>query len=281
MNTTIIGLGWLGVPLAKFLKSQAYNVCGTSRTASKVDALNQAGYECLHFDLFAAPIAQQLPSKFFENSNIVINIAPGRHSIKPDEYIASMKGLINYAFEHKALHLTFVSTSSVFGNAVGIVDERSVTNPSSDSGLAHAAIEQYLLEHYIDRSAILRLAGLVGPNPEGAIPTIRHPVYALAKRQHIDGGNTPINLVHQFDVIQCIYAIIKQQTVAKVLHACSLEHPTRADYYTWAAHQLGMKAPKFDTKDDLRDGKIVSAEQTLRELGVSLRYPSPYDMLAD
>lgn len=281
MNTTIIGLGWLGLPLGKFLKSQAHDVCGTSRTASKVEALNHAGYECLHFDLFAAPITEQLPSKYFEGRSIVINIAPGRHSINPDEYIACMKSLIDYAFEHKALHLTFVSTSSVFGNAVGIADERSTPNPNSNSGLAHVAIEQYLMNHFAQHSVVLRLAGLVGPNPEGAAPSIRHPAYALAKRQYIDGGNTPVNLVHQFDVIQCIYAILRQKICARVLHACSLEHPSRADYYTWAAHHLGLNVPRFSKEDNYRDGKIVSAEQTLLELGVSLRYPSPYDMLTD
>jgi nucleoside-diphosphate-sugar epimerase len=281
MKTTIIGLGWLGLPLAKFFKSQGHEVCGTSRTPEKVEALNQAGYKTLFFDLFDTKFDRKMPVKFVKDHNIIINIAPGRRSINPYEYATCMTGLIDYFFAHEASHITFISTSSVFGDEEGMVDEHSKPSPISNSAIAHHAIEQYLMSYYPTSAVVLRLAGLIGPNLEGVKPAIRHPVYSLVKREEVNQGNTRVNLVHQFDVIQCIYAIVQQQQSAKILHACSLEHPSRKDYYTWAAQQLLLDTPKFSADNSLKEGKIVSAKHTLETLGVTLRYPSPFNMLAN
>ncbi|MBT1451124.1 SDR family oxidoreductase [Glaciecola sp. XM2] len=280
MQASIIGLGWLGLPLARNIQDAGGDVIGTTRTPEKRQRLEQEGFKALLFDVFDDAIAEQLPAAFFENRQLIINIAPGRRNIEAKRYIDAISSLISHAFTHGASHLTFVSTTSVFGEQHGVLNESSPVMPVSNSAIAHSQLEQYLLNVFTDKSCVIRLAGLIGPQADIQASDIRHPVTSLVKREEITGGNAVVNLVHQFDAIQCIFSIMKHKHVGKIFHACATDHPTRKDYYTWAAQQMGLSSPKFINDGDTAS-KIIDASESFKSLGVTLRYPSPYDMLSD
>ena len=279
MKALIIGLGWLGLPLASFLKQQNYSVAGTVRSAEKADRMRGLDYQCYPFNLFEMQTTHIEPSAI-KGSKVVINIAPGRKTIDASAYTTGLQALIDYLIQHGAVHIIFVSTTSVFGNQPGRVYESTEPSPLTQSGIAHAQIESYLLNQHAQYSSVLRLAGLIGPNIDGSL---RHPVFSLIKREKLDAGQQQVNLVHQADVIALIYAIMQQGKTNEIFHACATEHPSRYDYYTWCAHTLGLDAPKFSaktTQSNYSDSKVVDCERSLKVLKHQLLYPSPYDMLA-
>ncbi|MFT6777341.1 MAG: hypothetical protein ACJAV1_001258 [Paraglaciecola sp.] len=88
-----------------------------------------------------------------------------------------------------------------------------------------------------------------------------------------------VNLVHQHDVIHSIECIIKNAVWGQTLVLSASKHPTRKDYYKWAAEQLNLAAPAFIEEIGQPSGKLIDAGKSLDILGIFLKYPSPYDML--
>lgn len=280
MKTLIVGLGWLGLPLARHLRGKGHHIFGTTRSPDKQDALAKRDYPCYLFDLFTGAPAPQIPTDAISDSIIVINIAPGRKTVDIDSYVYAVKGLLDYFNDSGARHITFVSTTSVFGEQGGRLVEKSALMPITNSGIAHANIEDYLLTQYSKNTAIIRLAGLIGPNAD---KSLRHPVYSLIKRSQIEKAHQPVNLVHQRDAIALISAIIDKQANGRAFHACATEHPSRRDYYSWAANKLKlgkMDFVEYHQSDALDEGKIIDASDSLKALEITLKYPSPYNMLA-
>ena len=287
MKVFIIGLGWLGQPLALHLKAQGHQVAGTSRDQKKCAKLSREGIDARIFDLYEwstkTPSSQisnnsAIDSALVSRARVLINIAPGRRSIEIAPYVDAMCRLIDYLFVEGAAHLSFVSTTSVFGNEVGLLNEQSKINPQTGSGIAHSKIEAYIMQHYASKAAIIRLAGLIGANTDGSL---RHPVTSLVKRDAIKNGYHRVNLLHQQDAIECISALINTGISGRILHACSDEHPSRQEYYNWASKVLGLGKVNFlqESNDTANRGKIIDARESLDSLNVTLKYPSPFDML--
>jgi nucleoside-diphosphate-sugar epimerase len=313
----IIGLGWLGSPLAMHFLNAGLPVSGTTRNSEKAQLLATKGIQTLLFDLYKNDITA-IPRDIFQDANVIINIPPGRKGFEPTLFIERMKSLFNYILLHHAHHICFISTTSVFGGLEGRISNDSALVPNTPSGNAHVELELYLKDIALASAAkpqgdaikaslipaqdteltgaigfscsVLRLAGLVGKD--------RHPITTLSQKSNIALGSNPVNLVHRQDVIQVICAILQVAQRKKhnrdpleitnsqlesnfyAANLCSLEHPTREEYYTWCAQQKGIRNPQFtpDTRKIIT-GKWIDAEQTISQLRVKLHYPSPYSML--
>lgn len=278
----IIGLGWLGLPLSKELVKKGMKVSGTVTSQDKQKRLLCEGIDVDIFDLYTSFLDQYTDFKVsakqrFKNAKLVLNIPPGRQYFTLDKYLSSMINLIDIAMEAGLTKLIFISTTSVYGKQTGTIINTSELMPSTESGIAHARIERYLLLNYPTRFKILRPAGLIGPNEDGSL---RHPIFTLCNKTNISKGYDPVNLVHQADLIQAISALIMKETTHSVYNIAALEHPSRKDYYTWCAQQLQLKLPEFIKDTRTRQlSKRIDATDTFTELDITAKYASPFAML--
>lgn len=278
----IMGLGWLGLPLAKQLHEQGMRISGTVTSKEKQKKLLSEGIDADTFDLYT-PFSTQYKSnktlikRRFNNASLVLNIPPGRQQFNKDKYVSSMLNLIDVAMEAGLKKLIFISTTSVYGNESGTITNTSLLKPSTDSGKAHEQIENHLIHTYPNRFKILRPSGLIGPNIDASI---RHPIFTLCHKKNIAKGLDPVNLVHQADLIQAITALLVKDTISSAYNLAALEHPSRKDYYTWCAQQLDLPMPEFmdDTKKR-QLGKLIDATDTFAELDITPKYSSPFAML--
>lgn len=279
----IIGCGWLGKSLALNLIEQGIAVVGTSRGVDKCEQLRRTGIDAFPFDLewmdeqpFSVQ-CQHAMSALAACDVWIVNIAPGRKSIEPQRFAGRMKHLMKQALDISIAQVIFVSTTSVYGDSHFIsiteVAESFDVNPETGSAKAHCQIEAYLRKNLPHQHCILRLAGLVDSE--------RHPVTSLCRKQHIGQPLKPVNLVHKLDVIAAINNIIKRNITDKTLHLSAIDHPSRREYYTWAADKKRLPIPNFApiASDSLAQGKVIDPTVTLSTLGLSLKFPSPYDML--
>ncbi|MFT6751357.1 MAG: nucleoside-diphosphate-sugar epimerase [Candidatus Azotimanducaceae bacterium] len=299
----IIGLGWLGSPLARHFVDAGDIVAGTTRGQGKSVVHEQIGVTAYLYDLYHSDI-NVLPESAITNANVIINIPPGRRDFSPTLFVQKMRILFDYIIQYHAKHICFISTTSVFGGHAGRITNSSLFHPNTASGKVHAELELYLKSIALESSknkdmqprlqiSVLRLAGLVGAD--------RHPITSLSGKSDISLGKNPVNLIHQEDVIRVICALLsstenidlnsnrgvdenllKEQTAPYFFagNLCSTEHPSRERYYTWCAKQLGIRWPVFN--DDTRilaDGKFIDATETLNKLNIELTYSSPYQML--
>ncbi|MFT5543989.1 MAG: nucleoside-diphosphate-sugar epimerase [Glaciecola sp.] len=299
----IIGLGWLGSPLAKHFIDAGDVVAGTTRDKQKARTLTTQGIATHLYDLYHSDV-NLLPVAAIANANIVVNIPPGRRDFSHDLFVQAMKLLFDYLAQNNAKHICFISTTSVFENHAGCISNNSLLSPNTPSGKAHVELELYLKSMAVVASndkniktpmlvSVLRLAGLVSGD--------RHPITSLSKKSEIPLGKNPVNLIHQQDVIRVISALLslsnnkdltsKKPEVKKASentlipnffagNLCSTEHPSRESYYTWCAQQLNIRLPGFaaDTRA-LADGKFIDSAETLNKLDIELTYSSPYQML--
>lgn len=283
----IMGLGWLGQPLATSLQTKGVVVSGSVTSEEKQQALQRRLCDTDLFDLYANIEEQKtntnLPiSARFRNAVLVLNIPPGRRAFDRSAFVKKMISLIDYAMQADLHKLIFISTTSVYGALSGSVDNDSIKEATTESGKAHAEIEAYLHAQYLNQSKILRPSGLVGPNPEPVEGNkqLRHPIFTLCHKSNIPNAKDPVNLVHQLDVIQSIEALIQKQVKGHGFNLCSIDHPSRKEYYQWCAKQLSLPIPSFAADTKKRQlGKLIDAQDTYTALGIKPIYPSPFDML--
>jgi nucleoside-diphosphate-sugar epimerase len=272
MQIVIIGCGWLGQPLALELQQSGHNLLVTCRSPARQQALQALGLDCHQLTL-GLEIEQDLQDKLAKAEAIIVCVPPGRKNFDAKHYLVAHQQLCDKLLVQPSARWLFVSTTAVYGDTHGMVFEHSEPSPNTASGFAHQAIEQYLLSRFPKQTSVLRLAGLVGPD--------RHPAKHLAGRLEIPEGQQGVNLVHQADVISAIDAIIAGAHWGQIFHLSALEHPSRQDYYTWACEKLGLNPPSFLSEDTTPSpsGKLVDATWTIKQLGLTLRYASPYQML--
>lgn len=270
MQIAIVGCGWLGLPLAIGLQKNGHNIVATCRTEKKASELTALGFDTEKYELGDVLTHNRL-GKLFEAKILVLNIPVGRNSPTTEHFAKHMYKLIKHAAHSHVQNIIFISTTSVYGDNNNAVTEQSLTDPQTQSGKINLAIEKSVREIFLDKSTIIRPAGLVGEN--------RHPARFLAGKSGLLNPDNVVNLVHQDDVVCAIKNVIKGDIWGETLHLSALEHPTRAEYYTWAAKKLSLNVPSFVEGTGITSGKKIDATRSLQVLGLSLKYPSPFDMI--
>jgi nucleoside-diphosphate-sugar epimerase len=270
MQIAVVGCGWLGLPLALSLQASGHKVVATCRSQQKANELKKLGLAAEKFEL-GDTLADNHLASVFASKVLILNIPVGRKHPKTESFAKHMQALISHAANSQIQNLIFISTTSVYGKVNGIVTEQTPTHPQTQSGQINLAVEGFVSEYFTDRSTIIRPAGLIGEN--------RHPANYLAGKTDLPNPDDMVNLVHQDDVVCAIQTVIKKELWGQTLHLSALEHPTRAQYYIWAANKLGLNPPSFVKGVGVDLGKKVDATKSLQLLGLTLRYPSPFDMI--
>ena len=268
-SVAIVGLGWLGLPLALHLKELGWCVKGSKQSPEDAQKLHQLGIETYPFSL-----SDEMTSlsdnirPLFNVDALIITLPPSRFSSQ--QYCEHLAFLANQAKKKGVQHLIFTSSTSVFPDISGQFDEGSQLSAETEMGKTLIQAEQCLFQSGISHCDILRLAGLIGKQ--------RHPVKFLAGKRNLKQGNSPVNLVHLEDCIQAISALLMNPNGLRVYHLCAPVHPTRAEYYTKAAACYDLFTPQFECSDS--DSKrIIMADKICRDLGLAYRYLNPDDML--
>ncbi|MGB1242120.1 MAG: SDR family oxidoreductase [Chitinophagales bacterium] len=259
---SIIGCGWLGLPLAIHLQGKGFFIKGSTTSTSKIEDLKQKGIEPYLLQLQdngTLSIEQKRNLEELLKADILVfNIPPGRRN--PDveaSFLAKIKTLRNAIEASSLQEIIFVSATSVYPLQNQIVTELDAKNPSKASGKALLQAEQVLQNLQNVETTVLRLAGLYGPN--------RPPGRFLAGRQNLANGEGRVNLVHLQDCIEVIFEVIRQKKWGKTYNVCSDEHPMREVFYTAAAKSLGLAVPTFAVNSPPKYC-VVSNEKVKQEL---------------
>ncbi|UII22163.1 SDR family oxidoreductase [Fulvivirga ligni] len=262
MNTSIsvLGCGWLGLPLSKELVQKGYSVNGSTTSEGKIDIVSATGATPFLLDL-SSP---DLPEQFFSSDIFIVTVPPSSGN-----YESNMKRLVTRLEKKKFPKIIFISSSSVYPNTNQLVRENDAKAiKSSHSGVTLLEIERLFNKPEFD-TTIIRFAGLYGPD--------RHPGRFLKRKSQLTNGGNPVNLIHLDDCIAIILKIIESNKWNEVFNACADEHPSRKEFYTKASQSLGFDIPEFT--DEQGDYKIVDASHLKESLGYSFIHPDPMNDL--
>jgi len=170
MATTIsvLGCGWLGMPLAKNLLSN-YTVNGSTTTVSKIPILEAMGIASFLIDLPYTKAPDNLLTFLGNAEQLVINIPPKLRNNGTENYVSKIESLLSYIAQSNIKHVLFISSTSVYGDTNSIVTENTALEPTTESGKQLVAVEQLLQNNSAFLTTVVRFGGLIGKD--------RHPVY--------------------------------------------------------------------------------------------------------
>jgi len=258
---SILGCGWLGLPLAKALLKKGISVNGSTTSENKLPILKEAGINPFLLTVESESISENITNFLAESEILIIDIPPKLRTADPSSekkaFVEKIKNLIPFIEKSTVKKVLFVSSTSVYGDDNGLVTEESIPNPDTESGKQLVLAEKLLQENQNFETTILRFGGLIGED--------RHPIKFLAGKENIENPDAPVNLIHQKDCIGIIEAIINQSKWNEVFNAVAPFHPTRAEYYTSKAIEMDLALPKFNSQySDIK--KVISSEKIERTL---------------
>ena len=259
---SILGCGWLGLPLAKSLLSKGYKVKGSTTSESKLEVFKNAGILPFQIQLESHKIIGIIEDFLKVSGVLVIAIPPGLRKAHPTStemtFVNKVKTLIPFIEKSGIQKVIFVSSTSVYGDAFPIVEitEDTIPNPDTESGKQLAIAETLLKLNPHFKTTVIRFGGLIGED--------RNPIFQLQYKT-IPNPDAPINLIHQMDCIGIIETILAQEKWNEVYQASGINTITRRAYYTAKAKELGIRNPTFE-EEIVSQGKHILSEKIKTEL---------------
>jgi len=248
---SIIGCGWLGFPLAKFLLKKGYVVKGSTTTSSKIEVLEKKGIQ--PFLIYLGTSVQGEMEAFLQKSEVlIIDIPPRLKGDLNESFVAKIDALVPFIEKSSVKKVIFISSTSVYADDNSIITEQTQPFPETESGKQLLASEKLLHKNTHFQTTTIRFGGLIGED--------RHPIHFLAGKSNIENPEAPVNLIHQEDCIKIIEKIIEKNYWNKMYNAVNPFHPTRKDYYTEKAKELKLDPPKFHNNQFSRGKKIDSTK---------------------
>ncbi|EOG8081616.1 SDR family oxidoreductase [Citrobacter sp. CK184] len=269
-KVAIVGLGWLGMPLAMSLTARGWQVTGTKTTQDGVEAARMSGIESYPLRLEPELVCETDDlDALMDVDALVITLPARRSGPGEDFYRQAIQEVVDSALAYHVPRIIFTSSTSVYGDVHGIVKETTPRNPITASGRILKELEDWL--HNLPGTSvdILRLSGLVGPG--------RHPGRFFAGKTAPD-GQQGVNLVHLEDVIAAITLLLQAPKGGHIYNICAPSHPARNVFYPQMARLLGMEPPHFLESQSNDKGKIIDGSRICNELGFEYQYPDPLVM---
>jgi nucleoside-diphosphate-sugar epimerase len=247
MTVSILGCGWYGTALAKTLIEKSVFVKGSTTSAEKLEKLSDSGI--IPYQVKFGSAFEAFDPDFFQCDILMVSIIPKFRSGEGQDYHLKLKRIIEIIIRYKIKKVIYISSTGVYGDRDGEVNELTNPEPDSESGRLLAEAENLFQNETGFKTTIVRFAGLVGPG--------RHPGRFFAGKEHIPNGKSPVNLIHLDDCVGITKAIIEQDAFGYLFNACSPDHPAKADFYSRAAQQGEFVLPQFI--NELNSWKVVNS----------------------
>jgi nucleoside-diphosphate-sugar epimerase len=254
MQISILGCGWLGLPLAESLVKKGPVVNGSTTSESKLPLLENVGVSPFLISLSTQNIEGDV-ALFLENSEILlIAIPPQIRNSEKNSFVEKIKLLLPYIETSLVKKVLFISSTSVYADVNAIVTEATNPEPDSESGKQLLQIERILQSNLHFQTTVVRFGGLIGED--------RHPVHFLSGKKNIENPDAPINLIHRNDCIGILEKIIAKDIWNETFNAVAPSHPTREKYYTQKALDLKIELPEFNHAN-ASVGKTISSDKLI------------------
>ena len=244
---SILGCGWLGLPLAIELSKKGYTIKGSTTSDIKIDILKSNGIGPFIIDLNKRDYEI---TNFLSSEVLIIAI--------PSKNVNDFKRLLLHIENSKIQKVIFISSTSVYQNS-----NKTVTEESEIKKTPLSEIESLFRSIINFKSTIVRFSGLIGYD--------RKPGNFFKNGKIIQNPEGFVNLVHRDDCLQIIEKILEMNIWDITLNACSNTHPSRRDFYTKEFAKEKRNCPVFN-EQSLNEYKIVSNKKLKNVLSYRFKY---------
>lgn len=262
---SIIGFGWLGIPLAKQLQGLGYTVKGSATSQEKVDKLRQEGLTTYLFNLNPHPTGEGF-NELFQTDILFINIPPRTRHLPATFHPEQIKYLRALIDQYGVKQVVYVSATSVYPDTNQVWQESDLLNSTNTGNLSLYQAEQLLLDvkHY--DLTIIRYGGLLGVN--------RIPGRYFSGKEQVQ-GDSPVNYIHQEDAVGLAAFVLEKGIWNELINGVCPIHPLRKEVYEKNAADLGFPPPASYAQVQ-EPWKEISAAKII-SLGYQFKIPNPLD----
>ena len=245
-----MGSGWLGLPLVQKFVLTGHHVKASTTSEDRLQVLSS-----LKIEPFILAIGQPYNNvhDFLRANILIVNI--------PSKNIDGFGELIKEIEYSEIENILYVSSTSVYEKKNKTVSEsegeESILNPL-------LTIENLFRNNNKFETTIVRFGGLIGYS--------RNPGIFFNNKMLVSNPDSKVNMIHRDDCINIIVQIVAQNMWGEVFNCCADTHPTKREFYTQAARQLGVPVPKFQDSDD-PTFKIISNQKVKGMLNYEFTHP--------
>ncbi len=261
---SILGCGWLGLPLAQHLILNNHQVKGSTTSHEKIDLLEKNGIAPSIINIENNQVNSNL-SSFLSTDILVIDVPFG----KQKENFEAYKQLALDVEKSSIKKVIFISSTSVYSDTNSVITEDSSfeINPAKKVLIG---LENLFLNHSGFETTVLRFSGLIGGT--------RNPGNFFKEDRVVKNGLAPINLIHLDDCIEIIKLLAEAEFKGDIFNACADSHPTRKEFYT-AATLIQNKIPATFIENKEFSYKIISNQKLKRKLNYTFIYSDLMEMV--
>ncbi len=266
MKISIIGLGWLGFPLAQALLERGHTVCGTTTTPDKLPALQAAGIDAHLLRLTPKP-EPDAPRPWLDADVLIVTIPPKASQFGAAFYPQQIAHLAEAVSSSAIKRVIHISSTSVYPeqNRVMVEDDVLTVAQSAAPALLQAERIWRRVSSYQPHATILRCGGLMGYD--------RLPGRYMAGKT-VDSGASPVNYIHRDDAIGLIVVVLEKRLLG-TYNLVAPEHPTRHEVYQTSCARLGFALPAFVEPVTPIPFKVIDSKRVTESTAYTFLYPDP------
>lgn len=263
-SVSILGCGWLGLPLGNLLCQAGFTVKGSTTTNEKLPVLAKAGITPYH--LLFNPEAEKAPADFFNTEVLVITLPPQHAAWGPDFHLRQLRKIMEFLNDSRVERVIYISSTSVYPDNNTVVREMDVTRPSQAANTLLAESEALFNNLRGKQVTILRCAGLMGYD--------RIPGKYFAGKTVPYSGERKVNYIHRDDVVAITRKIITSGKAVGTFNLVAPLHPPLRAVYLKNSATFGFKPPVFSVSGHT-SFKVVDGTRLTEELKYRYQYPDP------
>ena len=275
MKVLVLGLGYIGTPLAETLAAAGHEVHGVRRHPESDDELAKADVKLLGGDLTQADGLAGVDRDYDWVVNCVSSSRGGIDAYRAT-FLNGAENLCHWLGEVRPARFVFTSSSSVYDQTDGArVDEDSPAAGAGETGKILVEAERCYLAAASEttRVSVLRIAGIYGPE--------RGFLFQKFLRDEATITGDPdryLNQVHRDDVVCAIQTVLQLDEPPPILNVADSEPVTQLDFYRWLSQRLQKllppPAPVPATRKRAVTNKRVSNARLLKLLDAPMIHPT-------
>lgn len=267
-KVSIIGLGWLGLPLAHHLKSLGIEVVGSTTSSDKQSRIQPEGIPAVQFELNPFPQGKGFQA-LFEAGILVVNIPPRSRTQGADFYLEQLKFLRSMIDQSPIKKVIFVSSTGIYPE-IPKKEEYTEISPLSLENCGNQTLlkAEEMMEK--DRGfdlTIVRFGGLMGGE--------RIPGKYFAGKENV-AGHTRVNFIHRNDAVGMLAWIIEKGLWNEVFNGVAPIHSLRKDIYERNHQDLGFPLPASYQQGTHGNDRLIFGKKII-SYGYQFQYPDPLD----
>ncbi|WP_437716683.1 NAD-dependent epimerase/dehydratase family protein [Sorangium sp. So ce448] len=258
----VLGCGFTGAVVAGLRRASGGRVVATTRSTERAAELAQAGIEVSVLPALTAEAVDRLVT---DGADVLVAFPPD--GVTDAAIAPSLR---------RARAIAYVSSTAVYGDATGRIDEATPTSADGPRAAARLAAEDV----YRARGAVvLRAAGIYGPG-RGLHQRLLRGDFRMTGEGDRQGMNV-VSRIHVEDLARLALAALERADRAAPAEAFVVADDApvpQIEVVRWLCARLGLAlpagAPREDLHETLRHDRAVDNAKIKRALGMALLYPS-------